>query len=315
MSDDIRIPADHEPHARTIMAWAVHREWGADREMVERELEEVIRAIADHQTVMLLTPPDLVPAARGRKFGPEVEVIPAPVDDIWMRDIAPVFARRGPETVAIDFNFNAWDNSRPSRAGDRLARTFDFGVPVVGMPLIAEGGAFVSNGSGLSVTTRSCLLKRNPRLDEKAVERAMASIGVKRLIWLAGDRTEPITSGHIDGFVAFLPDGSLIVEDLKRGKGSRTRRSDVETLSDAAKRAGVNLERFWTDTDDHALYINWAIVGRAVITAGSRDTARNRIAEQQLTSFFPELEIRTLHIPTITVGGGGVRCLTQPVPL
>ena len=47
MTDPIRIPADFEPHARTIMAWAVHREWGADRERVERELETVIRAIAE----------------------------------------------------------------------------------------------------------------------------------------------------------------------------------------------------------------------------------------------------------------------------
>jgi hypothetical protein len=40
---DIRIPADFEPHARTIMAWAVHREWGADRERGERERGGVIR--------------------------------------------------------------------------------------------------------------------------------------------------------------------------------------------------------------------------------------------------------------------------------
>ena len=95
MSDDIRLPADHEPHACTIMAWAVHQEWGAERTTVERELEEVIRAIADYEAVKLLTPPDLVPAARARRLGPGVEVIPAPVDDIWMRDIAPVFAKRG----------------------------------------------------------------------------------------------------------------------------------------------------------------------------------------------------------------------------
>jgi agmatine deiminase len=142
-SQAIRIPADHEPHARTIMAWAVHREWGADKERVERELDGVIRAIAEYEPVTLLTPPYMVPSARGRKFGADVEIVPAPVDDIWMRDIAPVFAKRGVETVAIDFNFNAWDNSRPGRAGDRLARTHDFGVPMIGMPFVAEGGAFL----------------------------------------------------------------------------------------------------------------------------------------------------------------------------
>lgn len=102
---EIRIPADHEPHACTIMAWAVHREWGAEKEQVERELDGAIRAIAEYELIQLLTPPDLVPAARARKFGPAVEVIPAPVDDIWMRDIAPVFAKRGADTIAYRLQF------------------------------------------------------------------------------------------------------------------------------------------------------------------------------------------------------------------
>jgi len=102
----------------------------------------VIRTIAEDEPVTLLAPPDLVGAARARFAGAGVEIVPAPVDDVWMRDIAPVFAKRGDETVAIDLNFNGWDNSyrRPSRPGDRLARTFDFGVPVIGVPFVGEGG-------------------------------------------------------------------------------------------------------------------------------------------------------------------------------
>lgn len=88
----LRIPADFEPHANTVMSFAVHREWGSDRERVEDELESVIRAIAEDEPVTLLTPPDLLGAVRSRGLPPEVEIVPAPVDDIWMRDIAPVFA-------------------------------------------------------------------------------------------------------------------------------------------------------------------------------------------------------------------------------
>jgi hypothetical protein len=38
-----------------------------------------------------------------------------PVDDVWMRDIAPVFAKRGGDAVAIDLTFNGWDCSRNAR--------------------------------------------------------------------------------------------------------------------------------------------------------------------------------------------------------
>lgn len=94
----------------------------------------------------LLTPPDLLGAVRSRGLPPEVEIVPAPVDDIWMRDIAPVFAHGPDGIVAIDLKFNGWDNSRlrPSRPGDRLARIFDFGVPV-GLWCLAPASSYTSN--------------------------------------------------------------------------------------------------------------------------------------------------------------------------
>ncbi|MGY3603661.1 MULTISPECIES: agmatine deiminase family protein [unclassified Bradyrhizobium] len=81
--------------------------------------------------------------------------------NFWAR-IAPVFAKRGGDTVAIDLNFNGWDGSRTARPGDRLARIHDFDVPVFGVPFVGEGGAFITDGSGLALASRSCLLPRNP---------------------------------------------------------------------------------------------------------------------------------------------------------
>jgi agmatine deiminase len=77
------------------MASAVHREWGRDVKRIEREFDCVIRTVAEYEPVTLLTPPSFVGAARARRFGPDVEIVPAPVDEIWMRDIAPVFGKRG----------------------------------------------------------------------------------------------------------------------------------------------------------------------------------------------------------------------------
>jgi len=125
----IRIPAEWEPHACCWMAWAVHDEWRDLTVQVEDELEAIIRTIADFEPVWLLTPPDKVADARARLSGGKVEIIEAPVDDIWMRDIAPLFAIRENEVVAIDLNFNGWGNTRPGpprnrrRPGDRLAST------------------------------------------------------------------------------------------------------------------------------------------------------------------------------------------------
>src|ERR1035441_7378188 len=96
-----RIPAEWEPHACCWMAWAVHAEWKDRAEKVKRDLAAVIRTIARFEPVRLLTPPDRVADARARFSGGNVEIVEAPVDDIWMRDIAPTFALHDGEAVAI----------------------------------------------------------------------------------------------------------------------------------------------------------------------------------------------------------------------
>lgn len=326
-SAGIRLPADFEPHARTIMAWAVHREWGADRERVERELDSAIRTIAEYEPVTLLTPPDLIQAATARRFGPNVQIVPAPVDDIWMRDIAPIFGRRGDETVAIDLNFNGWDNSRarPSRSGDRLARTYDFEVPVLSANFVAEGGAFITDGNGIAVATRSCLLSRNPHLDEEAIAAGFERIGISDLIWMDGDRTEPITTGHVDGYVAFLPDGGLLVEVAGNGPPERSRQRDILSLREAAADGRLkHLAGFtarprapycdFPEPEFAATYMNFYLVNGALLTACFGDPLQDQIAEEALRKLYPGREVRMLDIKTVLRGGGGIRCLTQPIP-
>src|SRR5258708_39864469 len=86
-SDNIRIPAEWEPHAFCFMAWAVRRERRANVDNVKRELREVISTVAEYEPVRLLVPPDQTADARHQNFGNNVEIVPTPVDDIWMRDI------------------------------------------------------------------------------------------------------------------------------------------------------------------------------------------------------------------------------------
>ena len=105
-----RIPAEWEPHACCWMAWAVHREWGNVVSKVKRELSEVVQTIARYESVCVLAPrgPTLREARREFANCRNATVIGAPVGDIWMCDIAPIFARRRGEVIAIDFNFNGW---------------------------------------------------------------------------------------------------------------------------------------------------------------------------------------------------------------
>ena len=333
----IRIPAEWEPHACCWMVWAVHPERADWIEEVKEELGEVVRVISQFEAVRLLTPPTVLDDARARFAGGNVEIIEAPVDDIWMRDIAPTFALRGNEGLAIDWNFNGWGGTkdRPARQGDRIASeaTSMFGAPRIAVPFVAEGGALITDGEGTLVTTRSCLLNpnrnpvRNGEIREKIIERELAKLGIERVIWLEGDPCEPVTSGHIDGYVLFTGPGQVLVEvtDDEQAEPPMWRAHDVAILEgakNAAERAlhvdqvRSSRSRYWRFRGPYwaPCYLNAYVANGAVITAQFGDTERDEAAKVALQRAFPGRSIAMLRIDHIANGGGGIHCLTQPMP-
>jgi len=304
----IRIPADWEPHSCCWMAWAVHQEWGRAVNKVKHELSEVIQTIARYEPVRVLASRGhAVCEARQEFYGcSNVTVVDAPVDDIWMRDIAPTFALRGSaegqEVVAIDWNFNGWGGTkdRPPRPGDQIASMARsiFGVPRISVPYVAEGGALVTDGQGTLITTRSCLLNpnRNPvrrgRDRQKTIEKGLAKLGVRKVIWLEGDPCEPLTSGHADGYVLYAPSGVVLVEacDDKAVDPPMYRSHDISILTNEMNAAGRELkvkrihmprQQYWGgDCETFApCYLNVYLANGAVIGARFGDPRHDEAAQ------------------------------------
>jgi agmatine deiminase len=320
------------------MAWAVHREWGANVDNVKRELREVIRTVAVYEPIRLLVPPDLIGDARHQNFSSNVEIVPAPVDDIWMRDILPTFALRNGSPIAIDWNFNGWGSTpaRRTRPGDRVAGLIaaKLGLPLIHAPFIAEGGAFVTDGDGTIVTTKSCVLNenRNPGFGRNApermneIERGLSIVGGRKIIWLEGHANEPITSGHADGYLLFTKPAAILVEEIESERGSGLNRSkDVDTIRNAVDRRGRLITvssvlpprqkyRRFSDCFFAPCYLNAYLANGAVITGKFVDPERDEAARVALQEAFPGRDILMLTIDHIASGGGGIHCLTQSMP-
>jgi agmatine deiminase len=335
----IRIPAEWEPHDCCWMAWAIHREWGKTANRVKHELSAVVRTIALYEPVRLLSPRGLQAREARREFADckDVTVHEAPVDDIWMRDIAPTFAMRRSSSdqavVAIDWNFNGWGRSRRFRKGDRLARSAVFGVPRLRAGFVAEGGALTSNGQGILVTTRSCLLnpRRNPGRPgedlQSNIDAKFRRYGVRQVVWLEGDPCEGGTSGHVDGYVLLGPNGVALVDAghdndvqapmwrahdfaiLKRTKTTKGKLLKVRQIRPPRPRYCKGDPDFFA-----ASYLNAYIANGAVICARFGDPVRDEAARKALSWAFPRREIITMRIDNIAEGGGGIHCLTQPMP-
>lgn len=337
MHSDINILAEWDPHAFCFMAWAVHPEWGANADKVKQELREVINTVAEYEQVRLLVPPDLTDDARHQNFSSDVEIVSAPVDDIWMRDILPTFGLREGAPVAIDWNFNGWGSTplRPARPGDRLAGLIAsaLGIPSVSTSFIADAGAIVTDGDGTVVTTKSCLLdpNRNPAFGRTetqrmhSIEEGFSHVGIRRVVWLQGDATEPITNGHADGYVLFTNPGKVLVEGINPSRPNRRRQADIDRLEKSidGQNRPFDVEIVLPPREKHLrfsqrtfapCYLNAYIANGAVITARFGDPERDEAAHQSLQQSFPTREIRMLRLDHIAAGGGGVHCLTKEMP-
>jgi agmatine deiminase len=226
-------------------------------------------------------------------------------------------------------------DTRDRRAGDNLAKSAQsiFGVPRVATCIVAEGGALTTDGAGTLITTRSCLLhpKRNPVRDgeprEQMIERQLARFGIERVIWLEGDPCESITHGHVDGYVLFSAPGKVLVEifnDEDLGP-PMWREHDIALLEHVVDAGGkpLRVQCVRAPRERHRrfrgplwapCYLNAYVANGAVVTACFGDTERDEAAKKMLAGGFPDREIVTLQIDPIADGGGGIRCLTQPMP-
>lgn len=327
--DNLRLVPDWAQHSYCWMAWALHPEWGSLLRSAKQELQDLIVTISRYEPVRLLTPPSVISEAESLFGGEHIEIISAPVDDIWMRDIAPVYVMRGGCAVPIDLNFNSWGHSeyREPRPGDRLASVAShlFGACVYSAPFIAEGGAFTIDGSAGVYTTKSCLLhkKRNPIVGQSEIEQALVKLGASKVVWLEGDEDETITNGHVDGYVLPTESGDILVQTTDHERNVSTRSTDIGVIQSALHQTNPrgsvvlvapprNLKR--RDPMFAGSYLNVYTPNNAVIMPAFGDAQRDDEAARAIRAAFPEREVKVLRIDSLASGGGGVRCLVQPVP-
>jgi agmatine deiminase len=326
---DYRMPAEFEPHAATWMAWPCRPEiWGDNLAGVKQDYARLARTIAAFEPLMMVARPADADEAR-RVCGPEIRVVEMPIDDSWIRDSGPTFITNGRSLLATAWRFNAWGNKYQPHAEDaQLAPRLAAGIstPVVFSDLVLEGGSILSDGQGTLLTTESCLLhaNRNPSLGKTAIELELKRmLGARKVVWLPGDPTEKETDGHIDGLLAFVAPGSVLIETIEdtadpRYEVLRENRRALELATDAKNRSF----RLWPIEEAEPgpgprycrSYVNFYIVNGAVIAPAYGGASDQRV-EALLQGLYTNRKVVMLPIGSIAVGGGGFHCVTQQQPL
>ncbi len=325
------MPAEWEPHARCWMIWPSRPEVWDDMEATKSSYAAVARAIRLFEPVTMVANAD--DAREAQDFlGPAIEVMAAPVDDSWARDVGPCFLIDGKGGLAgADFRFNAWGGKyqgydNDDRLGGRLIEAA--GAQRFASPLIAEGGGITVDGEGTLITTESCFpnANRNPDWSRDEIEAELKrALGVAKVIWIPGDPDEKETDGHVDGIAAFVRPGVVLVEvvedpdaphyaimqeNLQALRGQRDakgRELELIVIADASE-AESDCWRFCRS------YVNSYIANGGVVMPCYGVDA-DRAAMEAFRRIYPERQVVPVAIDDVAIGGGGIHCITQQQPL
>ena len=302
--------------------------WGdAGLEGARAVYAEIARVIARYEPItMVADPTDAENAENG--CGGEVEVVPLPIDDSWMRDSGPIVVTADDGfRHALHFRFNAWGEKwspydKDAAVGAAVAA--HLGLPVLEVDMVLEGGAIAVDGAGLLVTTERCLLNenRNPTLSKsKITDNLRGHFGVEHVVWLAdGIAEDDGTDGHVDNVVVFTAPGKALLQ----GCAERTHPNHPISVSNYQRLAQAHIEvteipvlpyaKFSDGRSIPVPYANLYALNGAVLVPTIGDPADADmlaiIGEQ-----FPGRDVVAVPGAVLAHGGGGVHCITQQVPI
>ncbi len=324
-------PDESRPHERTYMAWPTRRIWGSATDGVREDIARIARAVADFEPVTLLANRAEAEAAR-RACGSGVEVVPTPVDDLWMRDTGPTFVRDADRIAGVDLNFNGWGGKQEHARDGRVARAVLEGERVrrIKAPITAEGGALETDGQGTLLVTESSLVDdaRNPGMSRNAIEGALKDLfGVTTVIWVKGVRGEDITDYHIDALARFSEPGVVVMstppEQAPRDVWTAAYDQARKVLDHAVDARGKRLEVVELPEPVDigrrgdgflACYVNYYVVNGAVIMPRFGDRKADDRAASIVRDLYPGREVVPLPVDHLGEGGGGIHCSTQQMP-
>ena len=213
---------------------------------VRSDVASVARAITRYEPVAMVTRPDQAGDA-AKACGKHVEIVQIVNDDLWMRDMGPVFLVNG--HGGLDMNFNGWGNKQVHPNDAEIAREVLalLGVRRFVAPFVSEGRALAVDGHGTVMATESSIINPNPNPGQSKARlggKICSYLGARKMIWVPGLKGHDITDDHIDSLARFARRAEVVVDqpaDPRPGRLGVSERQALRILERSPDAAGLLL--------------------------------------------------------------------------
>jgi agmatine deiminase len=332
------MPAEWEPHDAVWLSWPHNNRTFPRLKEVEDSYIRFIVAVARSERIELLVPGqknEWVIREHLRDAGVDLSHVTIriiPYSDVWIRDYGPTFVvNRALQRLAmVRWQFNAWGGKYADLVSDGKVpgeMNLSLGLPVFQPGIVLEGGSIDTNGRGVVLTTRSCLLNpnRNPDRSQDGIEEILKEyLGAVKVIWLGTGVAGDDTDGHVDDVARFVSASTIVCayENNPADENYAALQENYGILIHATDQAGdpftvVKLPMPAPVTSGNerypASYTNFYI-GNSIVVVPIFDDPHDAEAISILQKLFLDQQVVGVNARAMVEGFGTFHCATQQQP-
>lgn len=323
------MPAEWELQDAIQITWpSISTDWKDNLEQVEKCFLMISQLVCKYQNLIILYSPTRNPKKLfNSKELLNIYLIEANYNDTWTRDYAPISTVSNGISTLKDFTFNGWGNKYPSGLDNKLNLSLlrkGIYKNLSKVNFILEGGSIESNGNGIILTTKRCLLNsnRNKNYKFEEIENVLETeLYAKKILWLEngvilGDDTD----AHIDTLARFVNSDSIVY--VKCFDNQNPNFESLNKMENELKKfVKLNQEPFHlipvplisvieNKENLPASYVNFLITNKQVLIP-TYNHPEDEIVINIFKNIFPRKEIEPVYCGEIIKQKGSLHCLTM----
>ncbi len=231
-----------------LLVWPfVGSDWEYMLEQITEAYWQILKTISEHTEVwaVLHSSIDQTEWLKKRQLLKitNAKIIDLNVNDTWIRDYGPLTVVNGKgESILADFRFNGWGEKFDAKLDDSFCQHLGKleNLTYETHNMVLEGGAIESNGQGLLLMNKDCVVdeKRNADYSQRRIEKIIRQQLNHEALWIEGiGLTGDDTDGHIDTIARFCNHNTVIYS------GRNTQHHDSDALQSLHEQIGRHAQQ------------------------------------------------------------------------